>query len=95
MAAEKADNTTSGNADDLREIRVRPDFVKVAVRPYSGAAEGVKPGLYHFEIEVPQDAPECHHLGVHQGQVVVEFDHPRVQNVAVKLNFAVKAKLPD
>jgi len=79
---------------NVREIRARPDFVKVQVTPYVDSTGVAKPGLYHLDIEVPPDAPACHHLGVHIGQVVVEFDHPRVKSVAIKLSFAVKEQSP-
>ncbi len=73
----------------LRVTRItpHPEFVKAAVLPYEGKTP--EAGLMHLEVEIPADAPRCSYLGVPLGELRVEFDHPRITSLDLKLKFAV------
>jgi hypothetical protein len=78
--------------DPQRELRVTgvttsPAFVKVAVLPYDGKTPDA--GLMHLEVEIPADAPRCSYLGVPLGDLRIEFDHPRIPSLDLKVKFAV------
>ncbi|HUG67304.1 MAG TPA: DUF1573 domain-containing protein, partial [Pirellulaceae bacterium] len=78
--------------DPQRELRVtgittHPGFVKAAVLPYD--AEPKDAGLMQLEVEIPADAPRCSYLGVPLGDLKIEFDHPRIPSLDLKVKFAV------
>jgi len=75
-----------------RELRVSrittsPEFVRAAVLPYEGSTNDA--GLMHLEVEIPSDAPKCSYLGVPVGDLRIEFDHPRISSLDLKVKFAV------
>ena len=77
--------------DPQRELRVtgittHPDFVKAAVLPSDGKSDT---GLMQLEVEIPADAPRCSYLGVPLGDLKIEFDHPRIPSLDLKVKFAV------
>jgi hypothetical protein len=71
----------------VKRVDVRPEFVQVNVAPFGG--EGRR-GLYYLDVEVPRDAPPCHHIDPSkQGELRIEFDHPRIKDLKLKLELAV------
>lgn len=78
--------------DPERELQVtriatNPDFVKASVLPYSGKTQDA--GLMTLQVDIPADAPRCSYLGVPLGDLRIEFDHPRIQSLDLKVKFAV------
>lgn len=78
--------------DPDRDLRVTgittsPAFIKAAVLPYDGKTPDA--GLMHLEVEIPADAPRCSYLGVPLGDLRIEFDHPRIPSLDLKVKFAV------
>jgi hypothetical protein len=78
--------------DPQRELRVtgittQPDFVKATVLPYEGKSADA--GLLQLEVEIPADAPRCSYLGVPLGDLHIEFDHPRIPTLDLKVKFAI------
>jgi hypothetical protein len=78
--------------DPDRELRVTkittsPAFVKASVLPYDRMAAGT--GLMQLEVDIPADAPRCSYLGVPLGDLHIEFDHPRIPSLDLKVKFAV------
>jgi hypothetical protein len=71
----------------LRESRIVPDFVRVAVTPYDGDPAG---NLYHLDIVVPPEAPEGCWLGQELGELKLVFDHPRIKDLTLRLALAVR-----
>jgi hypothetical protein len=73
---------------DLRLARVQtqPDFVRVSLAPY-GTESGTQ--LYHLDLSVPADAPECVYRGTHLGELKLVFDHPRIKDLTLRLALAV------
>jgi hypothetical protein len=70
----------------LRDSRVVPSFVRVSVTPYEGDPDG---NLYHLDIVVPPDAPECFWRGTKLGELQLLFDHPRIEDLTLRLALAV------
>jgi hypothetical protein len=70
----------------VKRVDVRPEFVKVSVLPYGA---GDTPGMYYLDLEVPPDAPQCVHVGKRTGKLRIEFDHPRIGELELKLGVAV------
>ncbi|MEQ8789439.1 MAG: DUF1573 domain-containing protein [Pirellulaceae bacterium] len=71
----------------VKRVDVRPEFVKATVTPFGGED---RRGLYYLDLEVPEDAPTCHHLDPRkQGELKIEFDHPRIEQLVLKLRLAV------
>lgn len=77
------------------KISVVPDFVESKVTPMVDSAGVAKPGLYKLELEIPSDAPPGRYQGFQQGQVTLNFDHPRIEPLTIKLSFAIKSSLLD
>lgn len=78
--------------DPDRELRVTriattPAFIKAKVLPYEG--ETRDSGMLRLEVEIPSTAPTCSYLGVPLGDLNIEFDHPRIPSLDLKLKFAV------
>lgn len=71
-------------------IKCQPSFVSANIYPYEGATQSA--GLSTLEIEIPKDAPACSYLGVPLGQLHIDFDHPRIRDLDLKLKFAVVEK---
>ncbi len=71
----------------VTNITTSPEFVKAAVLPYEGQTSDA--GLMYLELEVPAGAPRCSYLGVPLGDLRIEFNHPRIQSLDLKLKFAV------
>ncbi len=68
-------------------IKCEPDFISANVLPYAGSSKDA--GLSTLEIELPDRAPACSFLGVPMGSLRIDFDHPRIQDLELKLKFAV------
>ncbi|MCL4200929.1 MAG: DUF1573 domain-containing protein [Pirellulaceae bacterium] len=72
----------------VRGIEVEPAFIQVKVTPYHTATSAA--GLYHLDIEVPTDAPECVLLGPDAGLIRIEIDHPRIPDLSLNVQLLVK-----
>jgi hypothetical protein len=71
-------------------IRCQPEFLKVNITSKRGEAPAV--GLYDFNIEVSPDAPPCEYLGLRHGEVHVQVDHPRAEDLDLKVFFSVRPR---
>jgi hypothetical protein len=60
----------------------------VQVTPYQTATSAA--GLYHLDIEVPEDSPECVLLGPDTGLIHIDIDHPRIIELSLKIRLLVK-----
>lgn len=71
----------------VKRVDVRPKFLQVSVTPFGGEE---RRGLYYLDVEVPHDAPACHHIDPKkQGELRIDFDHPRIKGLTLKLELAV------
>ena len=67
-------------------IQTVPDFVQARLVPYPGAAEV---GLYRFDVEIPADAPVCVRSHDNRGEIALDFDHPRIEDLRLGLEFVI------
>lgn len=72
----------------LRLVRAefRPDFLQATLAP--AGTEG-KDHLYHLDITIPAEAPECIYRGSPLGDMKLFFDHPRIPDLSLQLSLAV------
>jgi hypothetical protein len=71
----------------VKSIQAEPEFIRAHLEPYDRGDNHL--GLYHFHVEIPNSAPECTYLGLKLGRLRVEFDHPRIHELELKVRFAV------
>lgn len=71
----------------VANIETSPKFVEAVMTPYQ--TEGQAGGLYRLELEIPEDAPACVYRGAELGAVTLRIDHPRIEDLTLKLRFAV------
>ncbi len=71
----------------VSQIAVVPDFVRATLKPHADAAQ--HPDRYELHVEIPRDAPPCVHLNPRFGEVRLQFEHPRVRELRLRLDFAV------
>lgn len=71
----------------VERITTTPKFVVARVTPYGDLAE--QQGLYHLEIEVPPDAPECVYTKPRIGELKIQFAHPRVTELTLGLDLLI------
>jgi hypothetical protein len=71
----------------VASLRTKPDFLKVHLQPLR--SDDPECGLYGFVVEVPADAPPCIYRGLRPGEIHVRMDHPRLEDVDLKVYFAV------
>jgi len=77
----------------IKEIRSKPDFLRVRVSPYVAAKPQL--GLYRIDVEVPSDAPPANFTGDHPGEIEIQTDHPHIPTVRLKVQFAVASRAED
>lgn len=70
----------------VRKIEVRPEFMKVEMKPLE--TEKDKPAVFAIDVEIPKNAPSCNYL-TEKATVLIETDHPEVQKIEFKVSFAV------
>lgn len=75
--------------DEDRELRIlsvsaEPSFIQTKIVPYKESA-----GLSYVEFEVPSTAPVCSFRGQQLGKVVINFDHPRIESLDLKVRLTV------
>ncbi|MBC8876771.1 MAG: DUF1573 domain-containing protein [Planctomycetes bacterium] len=74
---------------EVESIETKPDFLHVKVTPYRTGTAAT--GLYHLDIAIPADAPECAFLGAKSAQIHLAIDHPRIEDLILKARFAIVA----
>ena len=67
-------------------VHVKPEFLKASVKPH--VEEGVS-GLYDLSLELPPDVPPCTYLGLPSGELQIDLDHPRIDDLTLEVRFAV------
>ena len=71
----------------VKNITVEPDFVRVRMEPMNPDTPQL--GLYRINVEIPDDAPMCNHMGVAGGRIKIETNHPELDPISLHLQFAV------
>lgn len=67
----------------VRSIQTVPEFMNVKLAPQGDN------GLYRLGIEVPSGAPDCLFMGRPHGSIKIEFDHPRIRKLELKVLLGV------
>jgi hypothetical protein len=67
-------------------IRSTPEFLKASVKPHD---EALSHGLYDLSLELPADVKPCTYLGLRSGELKIDFDHPRIDDLTLEVHFAV------
>ena len=71
----------------VKSIRTVPDFLHVQLTPIKADSSS---GVYRMEITVPKGSPTCQHIAdQQQGSLSIEFEHPRIESLDLKLDLAV------
>jgi hypothetical protein len=69
------------------DTTIYPKFVDVQLEPFSGAETT---GLYRLSVRIPpQDVPAAY-IGKNRGKLMILFDHPRIAELNLELDFIVK-----
>lgn len=69
----------------VSDLQTTPSFVTVRLIPY-GRESGID-NLYQLEVSLPATAPETICWGEQLGTVHFEFDHPRIKELTLGLDF--------
>ena len=70
----------------IGNLSVKPEFLKARITPHQSDAAA---GLYDLVIEVPSSTAPCTYLGLPSGQITIDFDHPRIDDLKLEVQFAV------
>ena len=71
----------------VKKITCYPEYVNVKLTPY--LPEGKQFGLYYLDLEIPPGIPQGAFMRDEMGKVEIEFDHPRVEKLDLKLEYIV------
>lgn len=71
----------------VRNVTVKPDFIKAQLEPYRHPS--APENLYQLTVTLPASAPPCIHRGQRMGEIQFEFDHPRISELTLNVDFAL------
>lgn len=72
---------------EIRRVETQPEYLRVNVAAYQEGSASL--GLYKIDVEVPRDAPPGSYMGMRQGLIRIETDHPVVPVLELEVEFAV------
>jgi len=72
------------------DMTVSPSFVDVRLEPFS---ETERPGLYRLTVRIPPSEVPAAYVGDKRGKLLLLFDHPRIEQLDLGLEFIVKKPL--
>lgn len=70
----------------VASVQVKPAFLRATVEPHH--EEGVA-GLYDLTVELPAGVEPCTYLGRPSGELTIDLDHPRIDDMTLEVRFAV------
>lgn len=73
----------------VRETKTVPGSLVVQLH-----AQDVAAGLYVLEIEVPKHSKPCDYISKSDGLIRLDFEHPRIDALELKMEFAVADRPP-
>lgn len=68
------------------KLAVKPEFLKASLTPHQ---EHTATGLYDLAIELPPSVEPCSFLGKPSGELTIDLDHPRIDDLTLEVRFAV------
>jgi len=66
------------------KVTVSPQFMVATIQPHPG-----KSGLYDLMIDIPDDVQPCQYNSTPIGRLKIETGHPRLDDVELKMSFAI------
>jgi hypothetical protein len=66
-----------------------PPFIEVGFAPFR---DTVKPGLYRLNVRIPPNTNPAAYIGANQGKLTILFDHPRISELELGVEFVVLGK---
>ncbi len=75
----------------LHTVLANPTFLNASLTPVTGVANGL--GLFNLEIIIPPQTAACRHQGTETGELLLQFDHPRIPQLKLRVDFAVADRL--
>ena len=72
----------------LKQVTCDQDCIEVEMEPINGAE-----GLYRLTVRVPEDRPDGAHAGTEAAKLKLEFDHPRVEPVELRVSYVALSRL--
>lgn len=73
----------------LKNTVVDPSYVQVRLAPYTRTQSK---RLYQLEVTVPPGQLDRAYIGPHAGKIRLEFDHPRIEDLELKLELMPSAR---
>ncbi|HUE74322.1 MAG TPA: DUF1573 domain-containing protein [Pirellulaceae bacterium] len=70
----------------VRDVQITPQFLKASLQPREKDRIS---GLYDLAVELPDDIEPCTYLGNPSGELRIDFDHPRIEDLTLDVHFAV------
>ncbi len=71
----------------VERISCHPSFLQIDVTSFTTKAN--KEGLYYLDIKVPKSSPVGRFQAGEAGEIKIDFDHPRISNLELTVDFAV------
>lgn len=73
---------------EIKKLDIHPEFVKVQLNPLNSKVS--KHGIYTLDVEIPKDQQQGNFNRIDTfGKIDLEFDHPRISPLQLKLDFYV------
>lgn len=66
------------------KVTISPEFLVTDMQPHPG-----KSGLYDLTIDIPDDVQACQYNSTPIGRLKIETGHPRLDDVELKMSFAI------
>jgi len=74
---------------NLTGVETVPEFIQISLKPYRSSEGKVTPSLYRLHLEIPRDAPPCTYSVTRPGTIGLQFDHPRIKKLDLKVVFSI------
>jgi hypothetical protein len=78
---------------EVQRVQVLPDFLQVRLVPHADEQESK--GIYRLEIDVPPGTLPARFQASNAGVLKLDFDHPRIPDLMLRLDFAIASPAAD
>ena len=73
----------------VRDIKTTPECLDVQLHTKDASI-----GLYEMEINIPEGTKPCDYISQSTGNIQIDFEHPRIDSLELKMVFAVADRPP-
>ncbi len=70
----------------VREVHITPRILRATLQPRHSDRDS---DLYDLTLEIPAGIEPCTYLGSPSGKLMVDLDHPRIEDLTLDVHFAV------